>query len=383
MMGRLASGILAIALVGLFVPAAMAAPIKGSAVLDVRLDPYENALYLPFEGSRPPLATISSQGKSLVIDVPRTGFPYAEWYGKIERSPLIRAVVAAYDPEIKGIHLVIEGHMPLTGEPDLTFRGNGMRFVILPRDPRQIFSLPRPQDVSQRISIVPRDGSPHRAFTIGTLARRWELPAIRLGFSTGPTTEQYAPQALAGGAQGVGRFQASWEPAYGAYSLPARLGRGGYRYDDPDYAGVDHLRTETRMDLAIARNYGLGPVKASSGLGYMAELTQVQSSAKPASPTFFFAGYQAMHGPSLRQTFSGSAWGPLGLGLELAWTPYVFAHVDGGTSMPWLTAFRVEPKLYLFPDERVSLGYFYERTVGTSFNRESSGLSLGMSFSGF
>lgn len=367
----------------LAMPPAAAASLNGTAILEVHLEPRENAIYLPFEGSRPPLATISSQGKSLVIDVPRTGFPFAEWYDQIERSPLLRALVAAYDPEIKGLHLVIEGHVPLTAEPDLSYPGKGLRFVILPRDPRLIASLARPQSVTQRISFVPRDGSPTRTLSIGAVARRLELPSLRLGFSTGPTTEQYSPQGLAGGAEGVGRFQARWEPSYGEYSLPVRLARGGYRYADPDYAGVDHLRAETRLDLAVARTYALGPVKADSGLGYRAELTQVQSSARSAAPTFFFAGYQAMHGPSLRQTFSGTTWGPLGLGLELDWSPLVFAHVAGGASMPWLTAFRVEPRLYLFPEERVSLGYFYERTVGATFNRESSGVSLGMSFSGF
>lgn len=349
----------------------------------LRYEPYENALYLPFEGSTPPLATFSSHGNSLVIDVPNAGFAYAEWYDKLERSPLLNALVAAYDPEIQGIHLVIEGRVPLTAEPDLSYSGKSLRFVILPKDPRLVFNLPRPKDVTQRISSVPRVGDPQRAMSPAPTANRWDLPALRLGFSSGPTTEQYAPEALAGGAQGVSRFMALWEPTYGEYSLPMRIGRGAYRYEDPDYAGVDHLRAETRLDLSVAKGYDLGPMRASSGFGYGAALTQVQNSAVAASPTFFFAGYQVMHGPSLRQTFEGSVWGPLGLGLELGWMPYVFAHVEGGVPMPWLTTARIEPKLYLFSDERVWLGYFYERTIGTSFNRESSGLTLGLSLSGF
>ncbi|MNL83312.1 hypothetical protein D3C87_2109250 [compost metagenome] len=63
--------------------------------------------------------------------------------------------------------------------------------------------------------------------------------------------------------------------------------------------------------------------------------------------------------------------------------PYAFAHVDDGTRMPWLTAFRVAPRLTLGADQRFSLGYFYERTMGAPFHRESSGVTLGMSFSGF
>lgn len=365
---------------------ALAAPAKPAAATDVpisdlRFEPAENALYLPFDGPRPPIATIASKGQSVVIDIPRADFPFAEWYDKIERSPLIRALVAAYDPQIRGIHLVIEGHVPLTAEPDLSFRGQGMRFLILPKDPKHVVA--RPMNVTQQISVVPRDGSAQHSYSVGSLTRQWEIPAPRLSFSTGPTTEQFAPEGLLGGAQGVGRFMARWEPSYGEFSLPLRLGRGGYVYADPDYAGVDHRRAETTLELAVARHYDLGPVQASSGFGYASALTQVQNSATAPTPTFFFAGYQAMHGPHLRQTFSGMALAPLGLGLELGWSPYVFAHVDGGTTMPWLTAFRVEPRLYLFSDERLSLGYFYERTVGSSFNRESSGVTLGMSFSGF
>ncbi len=348
---------------------------------ELRFEPAENALYLPFDGPRPSITTISSRGQSLVIDVPRVDFPFAEWYDKIERSPLIRALVAAYDPQIRGIHLVIEGNVPLTAEPDLSYHGHGMRFLILPKDPKYVVA--RPKNVTQRISVVPRDGSNLPSYSVGDMKRDWDLPGVRLGFSTGPTTEQFSPEGLSGGAQGVGRFKATWEPTYGEYSLPLRLGRGGYVYEDPDYAGVDHQRVETTLELSVARRYDLGPVEASSGFGYATSLTQVQNSATAQSPTFFFAGYQAMHGPSLRQTFSGLVMGPLGLGLELGWSPYVFAHVDGGVTMPWLTALRVEPRLYLFSDERLSLGYFYERTVGSSFNRESSGVTLGMSFSGF
>ncbi|HEY9856662.1 MAG TPA: hypothetical protein V6D05_13045, partial [Stenomitos sp.] len=367
---------------GLVAPA-LAAPAADPQVTELRFEPKDNALYLPFEGSRPPIATISTSGKSLVIDVPRAGFAFAEWYDKIERSPLVRGLVAAYDPEIKGVHVIIEGLVPLTAEPDLSYAGKGLRFLLLPKDPRLVLTMPRPTDVMQRISVVPRDSGALPTPLPAARGSQWTLSALRFGFTTGPTTEQYAPEAIAGGAQGVGRFLALWEPTYGEYSVPLRLGRGAYHYEDPDYAGVDHLRAETSMDLSVARNYALGPVRASSGLGYQATLTQVQSSAKVVTPTFFFAGYQVMHGPSLRQTFAGSLWGPLGLGVELGWTPYVFANVEGGTTMPWLTTMRVEPKLYLFPDERVSLGYFYERTVGASFNRESSGVALGMSFSGF
>lgn len=374
--------LLAVAIgVGVALPSQAAPGV--AQVKDIRFEPLENALYLPIEGARSRLVTIASHGKSVVIDIPSTGFPYAEWYDKIERSPLIRALVAAYDPQINGLHLVIEGTVPLTAEPDLAAGPEVMRFLLTPKD-RHLNLVPiRPQDVIQRITTIPREDVPPRAEAVTPPSARWALPALRMGFTTGPTSEQYSPEALSASAQSAGRFSAQWEPSVAGYGFPLRVGRGSYRYDDPDYSGVHHLRTETSLDLALSRRYALGPVSAGSAIGYMASLTQVLSSAKPAATTLLFASYQVLHGPSLQQTFAGPVWGPLGLGLELGWTPYVFAHVDGGTRMPWLTTLRVEPKLTLLPDERVSLGYFYERTVGTSFNRESSGLSVGMSFSGF
>lgn len=372
--------LLCLALAGAYSPEALAQPQPIFALQALRFEPAGNLIVLPFSGDRPPLATISTQGTSLVIDVPSCDFPYAEVYAKIERSPLVKAYVAAYDPEIQGLHLVIEGSVPLTAEP---VHGSGLRFALGPKDPKVPLGTARPEDVVQRITSIPRVGRAIAPATTAEAPNVWTWPAPRLTFTSGPTTEQYAPEALAGAAQGVGRFNGLWEPTYGDYSLPMRLGRGAYGYQDPDYAGVDHLRTETSLELALARLYRFGGLKATSGVGYLAALTQVQNSATATSPTFFFAGHQLLHGPMLRQTVSGMAWGPLGLGLDLGWSPYIFALVDGGVAMPWLSTVRVEPKLFLFPEERVSLGYFYERTVGASFNRESSGISLGMSFSGF
>jgi len=375
--------LLALALAGAYSPQALAQPQPTVALQDLRFEPGGNLIVLPFTGDHPPLATISTQGTSLVIDVPSCDFPYAEVFAKIERSPLVKAYVAAYDPEIQGLHLVIEGNVALTADPVLGARGSALRFALAPKDRRISVAVTRPEDVVQRITSVPRIGRTIAPRKPTEAPHVWAWPAPRLAFSSGPTSEQYAPEALEGSAQGVGRFNGQWAPTYGNYAVPLRLGRGAYRYQDPDYAGVDHLRTETSLELALARSYRFGGIQASSGVGYAATLTQVQNSATAAAPTFFFAGYQVLHGPMLRQSVSGMAWGPLGLGLDLGWSPYVFAQVDGGTPMPWLTTVRVEPKLYLFPEERVSLGYFYERTVGTSFNRESSGVSLGMSFSGF
>lgn len=372
--------VLACLALGVGLPQLPARAAVTAAVQDLRFEPATNQIVLPFGGERPPLATLASQDKSLVIDVPGCDFPYAEVYAQIERSPLVRAYVAAYDPEIKGLHLVIEGNVPLSAEP--VSSPHSLRFVLMPKDLRLVLPASRPQDVVQRITSIPRDRREPASVPVAKEPASWAWPAPHLSFTTGPTTEQYSPDGLAAGAQGVGRFNASWEPTYGEYGLPMRLGRGAYRYEDPDYAGVDHLRSETSLELGLARRYRFAGLSASSGVGYTAAFTQVQNSATAAAPTFFFAGYQLMHGPTLRQKFAGTVWGPLGAELELGWSPFVFAHVDGVT-MPWLTALRLEPKLYLFPEERVSLGLFYERTVGSSFNRESSGVTLGMSFAGF
>lgn len=359
-------------------PAALATTIS-----DLRYEPSEHALYLPFDGPRPPIATVAYRGQSVVIDVPRAGFPYSELFAKVEHSSLLRAYVGAYDPEIKGLHLVIEGRVALQAEPDAGYRGHGMRFVFAARDPEGSLPPESATDVVQHVTAVPSDGGGERAYTVGTLTKRWTFPALQLGYSMGPVSEQYAPQSIAARANSASQFDASWDPTYGEYSMPVRLGRGAYSLNDPDYAGVTHERTETRLEGAFSRSYPLGNVAASTGVGYLADLTQVQTNASVVAPTLFFAGYQLMHGPLLRQTLGGTLWGPLGAQLDVGWSPFVFANMSDGTAMAYLTTVRAEPRLYLWPDQRVSLGYFYERTLGPDFNRESSGLTLGISFAGF
>ncbi|MNY02170.1 hypothetical protein D3C86_1347320 [compost metagenome] len=353
-------------------------------VREVRYEPNEGAIYLPFEGPRAPMASISHMGKSVVVDIPRADFPFAELYARIENSPLISAYVAAYDPEIQGLHLVIEGRVPLVAEPDSAYRGTGIRLAIAPRDPKKAGAMRPTAPVLQRVTVVPRSGGQARPYLPAPQAGlAWQFPALRMGYTGGPVSEHYAPQALVGASDWANRFNLGWEPIRGDYTVPLRLGFGGYRYDDPDYAGVSHQRSETSLSAALARRYTLGGVRASTGFGYQATFTQANSSQQVASPTFFFAGSQLFHGPLVRQSFAGTVFGPLGAALDVEWVPYAFAHIDDGTRMPWLTAVRVEPKLTLWPDQRVTLGYFYERTMGDPFHRESSGVTLGMSFSGF
>lgn len=374
-------------MLGLMPQAALAAPVPAvTLVREVRYEPSENAIYLPFEGPRAPIASISNLGKSVVVDISRADFPFAELYARIENSPLINAFVAAYDPEIQGLHLVIEGRVPLVAEPDGSYRGPGMKLAIAPRDAKRLGAMRPGTQVLQRVTVVPRGGGAARPYVPVVHAAPgipWQFSAPRVGYAGGPTTERYDPQALLGGTNWANRFNLDWAPVRGAYSVPLRLGYGGYRYDDPDYAGVTHQRVETSLSAVLARGYALGSVAASTGLGYKATLTQSESSQRVATPTFFFAGNQIVHGPVIRQSFSGPVFGLLGAGVELDWVPYAFAHVDDGTRMPWLTAVRIEPRLTLWPDQRVTLGYFYERTMGAPFHRESSGVTLGMSFSGF
>ncbi|HEY9900474.1 MAG TPA: hypothetical protein V6D00_14960 [Pantanalinema sp.] len=381
--GRLAL-ILGLAL-GAFPHGALAAPPQAiTLVREIRYEPSESAIYLPFEGPRAPMTSISHAGKSVVLDIPRADFPFAELYAQIENSPLLSAFVAAFDPEIQGLHLVIEGRVPLLAEPDPAYRGVGIKLLIAPRDPRRAGAMRPTATVLQRVTVVPRGGGHARPFAPAAKAGpAWEFPAPSLGYAGGPTSERYTPQALIGGADWANRFSLSWEPGMGDYGVPLRLGYGGYRYDDPDYAGVTHRRSETSVAAALSRRYAMGPLQGSTGFGYRATFTRSDSSQAVASPTLFFAGSQLFHGPLLRQSLRGQVVGPLGVGLDLEWVPYAFAHIDDGTRMPWLTAFRVEPRLSLWPDQRVTLGYFYERTMGDPFHRESSGVTLGMSFSGF
>lgn len=362
--------------------AARAPESFATVIRDLRFEPQEHALYMPFMGPRPPVVTVSTLGRSLVLDLPRVGFPYAEFFSQVERSPLIRAYVAAYDPEIRGVHLVIEGQMPLRAEADASYRGNELRFILSPRDPASYPNWTRPGKVIQRLAVSPLGGEPPRLFTLTSQQLGWTLPAPRLLAQLGPTSEQYAPELVAANDPAAMRFGLGWEPGWGEYGFPMYLGRGAYRLADPDYQDVTHLRTDTRLRAAVTRRYEVGELVADTGVGYDLEYLQVDHSSVPATPGFLLAGYQVYHGPALLQTVTGPVWGPVRAGLELSWTPFVLAHVEGVT-MPWLTRLRIEPRIYLWNGGRVTLGGFYERTIGASFNREASGLTVGFSFVDF
>lgn len=377
----------------------VAAP--ATVIQDLRYDPRESAIYLPFEGPRPPLVAVGTSGRNIVMDIPNAGFAYGEFFATVERSPLVNAFVAAIDPDSKGLHVVIEGLVPLRAEADASYRGQSLRFAIVPADPKQAANLPPARNVRQTVTVVPIDGREAKTYTIvqppppvviippswWKALGQWSYPPASLGLSYGPTSEQYAPQLVAGNDPGLARIRCNWQPMSGPNSLPMRLERGTSLVTDPDYLGVTHRRSETSLQAGYARSYELAGGSFSSGFGYGASWMQTSSSANPVTPTLLFAGNQIFHGPLLRQTMAGgfgdSPWGQMLAELELGWMPWVFANIDQGISMPWLTSFRVEPRVTVGGDLPVSLGVFYERTLGAPFNREASGLSLGLSFGHF
>jgi len=88
------------------------------------------------------------------------------------------------------------------------------------------------------------------------------------------------------------------------------------------------------------------------------------------------------HGPVLRQEVDRGLWGPLGAACTMEWSPWVFAQVSGSAPFGYLTAFRIEPRLYLWSDQKVSLGYLWDWTVGPSYDRTLTGMTLTIGFGG-
>lgn len=370
-------------------------------IQDLRYDPKESAIYLPFEGPRPPLVTVGTSGLNIVLDIPQSGFLYGEFFATVERSPLVKAFVAVVDPESKGLHVIIEGLVPLRAEADASYSGQSLRFALVPTDPKQAANLPVARNVRQTVTVVPADGRGAKTYTIeqpqppvvilppswSKALGQWSYPAPSLGLSYGPTSEQYAPQVVTANDPGMARISCNWQPVSGRNSLPMRLERGASLVQDPDYRGVTHQRSETSLEAGYARSYELAGRAFSTGCGYWLNWMQTSNSANPVTPTLLFAGNQIFHGPALRQTMAGglgdSPWGQLVGELALDWVPWVFSSIEQGISMPWLMSFRVEPRLTIGGEKPVSLGLFYERTVGAPFNREASGLSLSLSFGRF
>ena len=215
----------------------------------------------------------------------------------------------------------------------------------------------------------------------------WAGPSgIQVGYERAFGSEAYVPQALTAEQPQidrlVARLQGRLTPDWGYW---LGLSPGGYQFEDVDFPGTQHLRHETRLQAGISRGGSFPAGAWTLGVGYGVELLQAQSSARltDAEPAFFFLPWQAMHGVTLSESVRVGI-GPLSLVLDGRWDPLLFAHLaDARLSMPaYLTAFRVAPRVSLWND-RLSLGYAFERIVGDSFQRQSEGPFLAIALTGF
>jgi hypothetical protein len=213
--------------------------------------------------------------------------------------------------------------------------------------------------------------------------------SLLVGLVRGPFTEAVNPASnpenLNSQLSAVERYYLHWDWAWSAGGrLGLQLHRGSYAIADQDFPGTVHQRTETDLQVGGLWRMGLFGGEADLGPGYQLQYLQIDNTATApgTDPRFLFAPWQLYHGPALIETFRRDLVGPLGIALDVAWVPYVFANMaDNREALPWLTSVRVAPR-FVFWDERVALGYYYERLTGTGFNREASGLLASISLTG-
>jgi hypothetical protein len=384
---------------------AMSAP-EAAVVKDLRFDGQTNSLLLALDHAHPPLTTVAASGSSLVIDLYQTRFPFNELSAQVRHSPLVRTFAAAYDPEISGIHLVVEGRMPLKAEKVVRSDPPGVQLKLAPADNSAVAT--ESSSVEQDVLAVPPAGSairhyrlvsgsegdrlielpplpvPQRPRPSEPMQWNFPVPEIRVGY--GNLSEQYQPEMISGAASGAVEVAVRWQPRFGPYAITGQLRRIGYQLGDDDYPGVTHTRTTTVLDFAGGLRYAWWGLSGESSLGYRAGFTQVVSSAAPPAPPapsiFLFQSSQTVHGPVIQQTLGHSLFGPLGLECRLDWQPYVMTSVPNA-SLGTLDTVRVEPRLYLFESRMVTLGGYFEQTFGSAFQQQAYGGTLGVTLGGF
>jgi len=212
------------------------------------------------------------------------------------------------------------------------------------------------------------------------------VKGLHLGYERGAGSEAYAPQDLSAAHPQIERFYAQLKghvaPDVGFW---LNVSRGSYQFDDEVFPGTRHLRHETRVVASLTRGGEFAGGGWNLGVGYGLNLLQVQSSARLADtdPAFYFLPWQALHGVTISESVRMGL-GPVGFAVDGDWSPYLFAQLaDTRLSMPaYLTAFRVTPRL-TFWDDRISLGYAFERTLGSGFDRQSAGPFMAFTVAGF
>lgn len=240
---------------------------------------------------------------------------------------------------------------------------------------------------------------PYRFIALSTLAlAAGALPAhaaggspikppsdLLFGVTRGPFLESYQPESLDSRAS-VERYSLDWRWRVDEENqVFLRLTRGSYQIADEDFPGTIHQRSETGVLVANLQRTSLFGLGLTYGLGYGIQALTVDSTAKaPGSdPAFLFVPWQAYHGFTLLGGCRQAIGGPFGLAFDAEVVPYAFTNFgDSRLSLTWLTTFRLAPRA-TFWNDRASIGYFYERALGSGFNREASGVLASVSMVGF
>lgn len=210
--------------------------------------------------------------------------------------------------------------------------------------------------------------------------------ALLVGIDRASLSEGYVPQEISASHGEFYRYLVHWTGAWSpAHQLELRISRGTYDLDDLDFPGTLHRRVETGLVAGAYRSFAVPTGTLQAGLGYQARVMQVQNSATiPGDePGFLFVPWQAYHGPlamleaeiPLAKTFS--------IVLRAEGSPYVFSHL-ADSRLPaagYLGAYRFAPRVSMW-QERFSVGYVYERTVGAAYDRSASGLFATLSLLG-
>lgn len=205
---------------------------------------------------------------------------------------------------------------------------------------------------------------------------------LHLGYERATGKESYEAQALSADQPVIERLVASYQGRVNSeMGYWFALSRGGYRFDDQDFPGTQHLRHESRVNAGVSRNGSFPGGAWALGVGYGVDFLQVQNSARLSDPepAFFFSPWQVLHGVTLNESLRLGT-DKISVVLDGRWEPYLFAHLaDAGLSMPgYLTSVRLAPRLSIW-DDRLSVGYAFERVLGAGFERHSEGPFLAIS----
>lgn len=209
---------------------------------------------------------------------------------------------------------------------------------------------------------------------------------LLLSYGKGMLTEVYQPEETSVQVPWTDGFQFRGSLALSQWDrLWLRLGYTGYQFEDPDFPGTTHRRAETRATVGYMLQAGLLGSECGLGLGYGYQHLNVTHSAKfPYSePSFLFTPWLDQHGPTLIGRFRRPLFGPVWMAFDCEGQSYAnLGTPDSRLTLPPLMSIWASPGLTIW-DQRLSLFYVYERTVGTGYTRESHGAVLSLSMQGW